>query len=347
MMEELRMKVADFDYHLPEELIAQEPMNPRDESRLMIVDRNSDEIEERVFKEIIDFFESGDTIVLNNTKVIPARLYGFKEETGGKVEFLLLTEVGLDTWEVLVRPGKKVKIGTRVVFGDRDLIAEVKERTEFGGRVVKFEYDGVFAEILDKLGEMPLPPYITKELEEREQYQTVFAKKRGAAAAPTAGLHFTEEVLSKLEEKGVNIVYITLHVGLGTFRPVRAEKVEEHDMHAEYYEVSQETAEIINKTKEEGKRVFAVGTTVTRTLETVGNEGGYVKADKGWTDIFIYPGYEYRVVDALLTNFHLPKSTLIMLVSAFCGQDLVMEAYQKAVEDEYRFYSFGDAMLII
>ncbi|KXS40053.1 MAG: S-adenosylmethionine:tRNA ribosyltransferase-isomerase, partial [Candidatus Frackibacter sp. T328-2] len=284
MMEELRMKVADFDYHLPEELIAQEPMNPRDESRLMIVDRNSDEIEERVFKEIIDFFESGDTIVLNNTKVIPARLYGFKEETGGKVEFLLLTEVGLDTWEVLVRPGKKVKIGTRVVFGDRDLIAEVKERTEFGGRVVKFEYDGVFAEILDKLGEMPLPPYITKELEEREQYQTVFAKKRGAAAAPTAGLHFTEEVLSKLEEKGVNIVYITLHVGLGTFRPVRAEKVEEHDMHAEYYEVSQETAEIINKTKEEGKRVFAVGTTVTRTLETVGNEGGYVKADKGWTD---------------------------------------------------------------
>ncbi|SDC64030.1 MULTISPECIES: tRNA preQ1(34) S-adenosylmethionine ribosyltransferase-isomerase QueA [unclassified Candidatus Frackibacter] len=341
------MKVADFDYHLPEELIAQEPMNPRDESRLMIVDRNSDEIEERVFKEIIDFFESGDTIVLNNTKVIPARLYGFKEETGGKVEFLLLTEVGLDTWEVLVRPGKKVKIGTRVVFGDRDLIAEVKERTEFGGRVVKFEYDGVFAEILDKLGEMPLPPYITKELEEREQYQTVFAKKRGAAAAPTAGLHFTEEVLSKLEEKGVNIVYITLHVGLGTFRPVRAEKVEEHDMHAEYYEVSQETAEIINKTKEEGKRVFAVGTTVTRTLETVGNEGGYVKADKGWTDIFIYPGYEYRVVDALLTNFHLPKSTLIMLVSAFCGQDLVMEAYQKAVEDEYRFYSFGDAMLII
>jgi S-adenosylmethionine:tRNA ribosyltransferase-isomerase len=343
------MKVSDFDYDLPEELIAQKPAEPRDESRLMILDRRSVDIEERVFKEVVnlDAIESGDTIVLNNTKVIPARLYGVKEETGGKVEFLLLNEVELDTWEVLVRPGRKVKIGTKVIFGDRDLIAEVKDRTDFGGRVVEFEYEGVFAEILDKLGSMPLPPYITRELEDRDKYQTIYAKKRGAAAAPTAGLHFTEEVLDELKAKGVNIVYITLHVGLGTFRPVRAETIEKHDMHAEYYEISGESAEIINQTRDNGKKVIAVGTTVTRTLETVGSQAGYVEADKGWTDIFIYPGYDFKVIDALLTNFHLPESTLIMLVSAFCGKQRVMTAYQQAIAENYRFYSFGDAMLII
>lgn len=340
------MKVSDFDYDLPEELIAQQPADPRDESQLMVLDRKTGRITERIFKQIIEFIEPGDTIVLNNTEVIPARLYGKKEETGGKVEFLLLTETELDTWEVLVRPGRKVKIGTRVVFGDNDLVAEVKDRTDFGGRVVEFEYDGVFAEVLDKLGEMPLPPYITKELEEREQYQTVYAQKRGAAAAPTAGLHFTEEVLAWLEDKGVNIANITLHVGLGTFRPVRADEVEEHDMHAEYYEVTDKAAESINQTKESGGRIIAVGTTVTRTLETVGNKEGYVEADKGWTDIFIYPGYEFKVIDGLLTNFHLPESTLIMMVSAFAGYDKVMAAYQQAIDKEYRFYSFGDAMLI-
>ncbi|SJZ72140.1 tRNA preQ1(34) S-adenosylmethionine ribosyltransferase-isomerase QueA [Selenihalanaerobacter shriftii] len=341
------MKVSEFDYNLPEELIAQEPADPRDESRLMVLNRENGNTEEKIFKEIVELIEPGDTIILNDTKVIPARLYGVKEETGGKVEFLLLNEVELDTWEVLVRPGRKVKIGTRVVFGDSDLVAEVKDRTDFGGRVVTFEYDGVFAEILDKLGEMPLPPYITKELENREQYQTVYAKKRGAAAAPTAGLHFTEEVLDALKEKGVNIAYITLHVGLGTFRPVRAETIKDHDMHAEYYEVSDKTAEIINQTKDQDQRVIAVGTTVTRTLETVSNAKGYVQSDKGWTDIFIYPGYEFKVVDALLTNFHLPESTLVMLVSAFCGRENTLAAYRKAVEEEYRFYSFGDAMLII
>ncbi|MBM7623209.1 tRNA preQ1(34) S-adenosylmethionine ribosyltransferase-isomerase QueA [Sporohalobacter salinus] len=340
------MKVSDFDYDLPEELIAQKPADPRDESQLMVLDRNTGRITEGIFKEIVNFIEPGDTIVLNNTEVIPARLYGKKEETGGKVEFLLLTETGLDTWEVLVKPGRKVKIGTRVVFGDNDLIAEVKGRTDFGGRVVEFEYDGVFAEVLDKLGEMPLPPYITKELEKKEQYQTVYAQKRGAAAAPTAGLHFTEEVLDQLEDKGINIATITLHVGLGTFRPVRADKVEEHDMHAEYYEVTDKAAKTINQTKEVGGKVIAVGTTVTRTLETVGSEDGYVAADKGWTDIFIYPGYEFKVVDELLTNFHLPKSTLIMMISAFAGYDKVMSAYQQAIDKKYRFYSFGDAMLI-
>lgn len=345
-MEELIMKVSDFDYELPENLIAQQPAEPRDESQLMILDRNTGSVTERTFKEIINFIDPGDTIVLNNTEVIPARLYGKKEKTGGQVEFLLLTEIESDTWEVLVRPGKKVKLGTRVVFGDHDLIAEVKDRTDFGGRVVEFEYEGIFAEVLDKLGEMPLPPYITKDLEAKEQYQTVYAQKRGAAAAPTAGLHFTTEVLDQLKDKGVNIVNITLHVGLGTFRPVRADKVEEHDMHEEYYEVTDKAAEAINKTKEAGNRIIAVGTTVTRTLETVGGEDGYITADKGWTDIFIYPGYEFKVIDGLLTNFHLPKSTLIMMVSAFAGYDKVMAAYQQAIDKEYRFYSFGDAMLI-
>ncbi|MCK8825214.1 tRNA preQ1(34) S-adenosylmethionine ribosyltransferase-isomerase QueA [Fuchsiella alkaliacetigena] len=342
------MQVSDFDYHLPEELIAQQPKEPRDESQLMVVEkRTTGKIEERIFKEIGDYLEPGDTLVLNDTKVIPARLYGAKAETGGQVEFLLLNEVALDTWEVLVRPGRKVKIGTTVLFGDGQLAATVKSRTDFGGRVVEFDYEGSFTELLDRLGEMPLPPYISQELENREDYQTVYAQKRGAAAAPTAGLHFTEELLNSLAKQGINIVYLTLHVGLGTFRPVRADKVEEHQMHAEYYEVSSQTAEVINRTKKAGNKVVAVGTTVTRTLETLGDETGQIEAAQGWTDIFIYPGYDFKVLDALVTNFHLPESTLIMLVSAFASPEIIMKAYQEAIEKEYRFYSFGDAMLII
>ncbi len=341
------MEVKDFDFELPERLIAQEPMEPRDKSRLMVINKSQDRIKGKIFKEIIDCFESGDTLVRNNTKVIPARLFGHKEETGGKVELLLLNQVKLGRWETLVRANGKVKLGTRIVFGNRELIAEVKEFTDFGGRIVEFEYDGIFEEILDKLGNMPLPPYITKELEDADKYQTVYAKKRGAAAAPTAGLHFTDDLLARIKDKGVNIVDITLHVGLGTFRPVKVDTIEEHDMHSEYYEVSEETARIINQTKELGNRVFSVGTTSTRTLETVATKEGRVKAEKGWTDIFIYPGYEFKLVDALITNFHLPQSTLIMLVSAFAGKDLTMEAYQRAVEEEYRFYSFGDGMLIV
>ncbi|MCK8827551.1 tRNA preQ1(34) S-adenosylmethionine ribosyltransferase-isomerase QueA [Natroniella acetigena] len=341
------MKVKDFDFELPDELIAQEPMEPRDESRLMVINREQEEIEGRIFKEIIDYFEAGDTLVRNNTKVIPARLFGHKEETGGKVELLLLNRVEIDTWETLVKANGKVKVGTRVVFGNGELVAEIKAETDFGGRVVEFEYTGVFEEILDKLGNMPLPPYITKELEEADKYQTVYAKKRGAAAAPTAGLHFTDQLLDEIKAKGVNIVDITLHVGLGTFRPVKVDDIEEHDMHSEYYEVSPEAAEMINQTKEQGKKVLSVGTTSTRTLETVANEDGIVRAEKGWTDIFIYPGYEFKVVDALITNFHLPQSTLLMLVSAFASQELALKAYRQAVAEEYRFYSFGDGMIIL
>ncbi|WP_018247763.1 tRNA preQ1(34) S-adenosylmethionine ribosyltransferase-isomerase QueA [Orenia marismortui] len=341
------MKVKDFDFELPEKLIAQEPMEPRDESRLMVINKIEDKIEDKIFKEIVDYFDPGDTLVRNNTKVIPARLFGHKEKTGGKVEILLLNQVKLDRWETLVRANGKVKIGTRIVFGNEELVAEVKDMTDFGGRVVEFEYDGVFEEILDQLGNMPLPPYITKELDDADKYQTVYAKKRGAAAAPTAGLHFTDNLLAQIKDKGVNIVDVTLHVGLGTFRPVKVDTIEEHDMHSEYYEISEETAQIINETKKRGNKVFSVGTTSTRTLETVADENGKVKASKGWTDIFIYPGYEFKLVDALITNFHLPQSTLVMLVSAFAGKDLTMRAYQQAVEEEYRFYSFGDGMLII
>jgi len=340
------MKVKDFDFELPEELIAQEPMEPRDESRLMVINRAKEQIEGKIFKEIIDYFEPGDTLVRNNTKVIPARLFGHKE-TGARVEVLLLTQVELGEWEALVRPGRKLKLGTRVIFGNGELVGEIKDRTDFGGRVIKFEYEGTFEAVLDKLGEMPLPPYITKELDKSDKYQTVYAKKQGAAAAPTAGLHFTDELLAKIEDKGVNIVDITLHVGLGTFRPVSVDTIEEHDMHSEYYEVSEETAKIINDTKERGNRVFSVGTTSTRTLESVATENGKIRAAKGWTDIFIYPGYEFKAVDALITNFHLPQSTLVMLVSAFAGQELTMKAYQQAVEQKYRFYSFGDGMLIL
>ncbi|WP_408954832.1 tRNA preQ1(34) S-adenosylmethionine ribosyltransferase-isomerase QueA [Natroniella sp. ANB-PHB2] len=341
------MKVKDFNFELPDKLIAQEPIEPRDESRLMVINREKKEIEGRIFKEVIDYFEAGDTLVRNNTKVIPARLFGYKEKTGGKVEFLLLNQVELDRWETLVKANGKVKVGTRVVFGNGELVAEVKAKTDFGGRVVEFEYTGVFEEILDKLGNMPLPPYITKELEETDKYQTVYAKKRGAAAAPTAGLHFTDQLLDEIKTKGVNIVDITLHVGLGTFRPVKVDDIEDHDMHSEYYEVSQKAAEMINQTKEQGKKVISVGTTSTRTLETVANEDGTVKAEKGWTDIFIYPGYKFKAVDALITNFHLPQSTLLMLISAFASQELALKAYRQAVAEEYRFYSFGDGMLIL
>lgn len=341
------MKVEEFDFDLPEELIAQKPVEPRDESNLLVVNKEEDVLEDRVFKDIVDYFSAGDTLVRNNTKVIPARLFGEKKQTGGKVEVLLLNQKELDTWEVLVKANGKVKVDTTIVFGNAKLEAEVKDITDFGGRVVEFEYDGIFEEILDELGNMPLPPYITRELDEPDKYQTVYAKKRGAAAAPTAGLHFTDRLLERLEEKGVNIVDITLHVGLGTFRPVKVDDIEEHDMHAEYYEVSSEAARVINKTKKEGHKVFAVGTTTTRTLETVADEDGRLQAEKGWTDIFIYPGYEFKSIDALITNFHLPESTLIMLVSAFAGQERTMEAYQHAVDEEYRFYSFGDGMLLL
>ncbi|AGB41771.1 S-adenosylmethionine:tRNA ribosyltransferase-isomerase [Halobacteroides halobius DSM 5150] len=341
------MKVEEFDFDLPEELIAQQPVEPRDESRLMVVDRQKDEIKEEVFKNIIDYFEPGDLLVRNNTKVIPARLFGNKEKTGGKVEFLLLNRVKLDTWETLVKANGKVKVGTRIVFGEGKLIAEVKDKTDFGGRIVEFEHDGIFEEILDELGSMPLPPYIKEELDNPEKYQTVYAKNRGAAAAPTAGLHFTDRLLQQIKDKGVKIADVTLHVGLGTFRPVKVDDVEEHDMHSEYYEVSQETAQLINQTKKKGKRVFAVGTTTTRTLETVVSEDGQIEAKKGWTDIFIYPGYNFKAIDALITNFHLPQSTLIMMVAALAGKSRILTAYQRAIEEEYRFYSLGDGMLII
>ncbi|GAB6100289.1 tRNA preQ1(34) S-adenosylmethionine ribosyltransferase-isomerase QueA [Halanaerocella petrolearia] len=341
------MKVEEFDFDLPEELIAQQPVEPRDESQLMVVNRAEDKLEHNTFKDIVDYFQPGDALVRNNTKVIPARLFGHKEETGGKVEFLLLNRVKLDTWETLVKANGKVRVGTRIVFGEGKLVAKVKDVTDFGGRVVEFEHEGVFEEILDELGSMPLPPYIKEKLENPDKYQTVYAEKRGAAAAPTAGLHFTDSLLNALKDKGVKIIDITLHVGLGTFRPVKVDDIEEHDMHSEYYEVSEEAAQLINETKEKGNRVFAVGTTTTRTLETVANEDGKINAGKGWTDIFIYPGYDFKGINALITNFHLPKSTLIMMVSAFAGRKLTMKAYQTAIEREYRFYSLGDGMLII
>ena len=341
------MKVEDFDFELPEEKIAQKPVTPRDESKLMVVKREEDEIKHHRFKEIINYLSPGDALVRNNTQVIPARLFGKKKETGGKVEFLLLNRKELDIWEVLVKANGKVKIDTKVLFGKGKLEAKIKEVTDYGGRVVEFEYEGQFEQILEELGNMPLPPYITEELEEPKKYQTVYAEKKGAAAAPTAGLHFTEELLEKIKAKGVEIIDITLHVGLGTFRPVAAKEVEEHDMHAEYFEVSKEAAQAINRVKEKGNKIFAIGTTTTRTLETVAKEDGGIKADKGWTDIFIYPGYEFKAIDALVTNFHLPESTLIMMVSAFGGQDIIFNAYKVAKEENYRFYSFGDGMLIL
>lgn len=341
------MNVEDFDFHLPEELIAQTPLKDRTASRLLVVDRETGGFEDRKFSDILEYFEPGDCLVLNDTKVLPARLLGTKEETGAAIEVLLLTDKGEDEWETLVKPAKRVKPGTVVTFGDGLLKAECTGVGDHGGRTFKFSYEGIFYEVLDRLGEMPLPPYIHEKLDDRERYQTVFAKERGSAAAPTAGLHFTEELLGKIREKGVEIVFITLHVGLGTFRPVSVDTIENHEMHSEYYSVSEEAASAIRKTKEAGGRVIAVGTTSTRTLETIASEhNGNIVAAGGWTSIFIYPGYEYKAIDGLITNFHLPKSTLIMLVSAFSSREIILNAYRHAVDERYRFFSFGDAMFL-
>ena len=337
----------DFDFDLPEELIAQTPLKDRTSSRLLVVDKTTHSIEDKHFSDLLDELEEGDTLVVNNTRVLPARLYGTKEETGAHIEVLLLTNTEGDKWETLVKPAKRMKVGSVVSFGDGRLKATVVEELEQGGRIIEFSYEGVFLEVLESLGEMPLPPYIKERLEDKERYQTVYAKENGSAAAPTAGLHFTEELMQKIREKGVNIVPVTLHVGLGTFRPVSVDSLEDHKMHSEYYNVSKETAEMIEATKKAGKRVIAVGTTSIRTLETVArdNDGHGVPAS-GWTDIFISPGYEFRVVDAFVTNFHLPKSTLVMLVSAYLGREFTLEAYQHAIKERYRFFSFGDAMFV-
>lgn len=340
------MKVSDFNYNLPKELIAQVPIKDRDQSRLMVLDRKNKTIEHKIFKDIIDYLEPGDCLVRNNTKVIPARLYGVKEETGANVEFLLLKRVDGDIWEVMVKPGRKLVPGVRVEFGNGLLKAEILEKFEDGNRKVKFEYNGIFNEILNEIGLMPLPPYIHEKLKEKDRYQTVYAKYEGSAAAPTAGLHFTDELFKKLKEKGVEVANVTLHVGIGTFRPVKVENIEEHDMHSEHFYIKAEDAEKINKAKREGHRVIAVGTTSCRVLESIADENGYVKEVEGDTNIFIYPGYKFKCLDALITNFHLPESTLIMLVSALAGKDFIMKAYEEAVKEQYKFFSFGDAMFI-
>ena len=341
------MKTSDFYYDLPEELIAQDPLEDRTASRLLVLDRKTGAVKHKIFSDVIDYLNKGDCLVINNTRVIPARLIGEKEGTGGKVEVLLLKRRANDVWETLVKPGKKLKPGAKITFGDGRLRAEVLEVVEEGNRLVKFHYEGIFEEILDSLGEMPLPPYITHKLEDKEMYQTVYAKFDGSAAAPTAGLHFTKELLSKIEEKGIKIASITLHVGLGTFRPVKVDDVNNHHMHTEWYEVNAEAADIINETKRNGGRVICVGTTSCRTIESVADENGYMKAKTGETDIFIYPGYKFKVMDGLITNFHLPESTLVMLVSAFAGKENVLAAYETAVKERYRFFSFGDAMILI
>lgn len=340
------MKVSDFNYNLPEELIAQVPLEKRDESRLMVLNRKNQSIEHRVFKDIIDYLQPGDCLVRNNTKVIPARIYG-KKETGANVEFLLLNNIEGDIWESIVRPGNKLHIGTKVIFKDGLLKAEILDIMPGGTRKVKFHYNGIFNEILDEIGLMPLPPYIHEELREKDRYQTVYAKYEGSAAAPTAGLHFTPELLKKIEEKNVQIANVTLHVGIGTFRPVKEDTVEAHKMHSEHFYIKQEDCDKINKAKQEGKRVIAVGTTSCRVLETIADENtGLVRKVEGDTQIFIYPGYKFKCIDGLITNFHLPQSTLLMLVSALAGKDFIMNAYSEAVKDKYRFFSFGDAMFI-
>ncbi|KJE27225.1 tRNA ribosyltransferase-isomerase [Geobacillus kaustophilus] len=342
------MKVDLFDFRLPEELIAQTPLPDRAASRLMVLDKRTGAIRHEMFRNIISYLNPGDCLVLNDTRVMPARLYGEKEETGGTVEVLLLKQLDGDRWETLVKPGKRVKPGTKLTFGEGKLEAVCLDTLEHGGRVLEFSYDGLFYEVLAELGEMPLPPYIKEKLDDPERYQTVYAREIGSAAAPTAGLHFTEELLDAIREKGVHIVFITLHVGLGTFRPVQVDEVEKHDMHAEFYQMSEETAETLNRVREQGGRIIAVGTTSTRTLETIaGKHNGRFAAESGWTDIFIYPGYEFKGIDGLVTNFHLPKSTLIMLVSALAGRENILHAYEVAVKERYRFFSFGDAMLII
>lgn len=340
------MKTDDFDFELPEELIAQHPILKRDQSRMMVLNRESGEMEHKIFSDIVDYLRSGDVLVLNDTKVIPARLFGVKEDTLAHVEILLLKNIEKDNWECLVKPAKRVKVGTVISFGDGLLKAKCISIGEEGIRTFTFSYDGVFYELLDKLGTMPLPPYITEQLSEQERYQTVYAKNLGSAAAPTAGLHFTKEILQRLNDKGVEVCYVTLHVGLGTFRPVNVEDVTRHVMHSEYYTMSLEVADKLNKAKEEGRRIIAVGTTSTRTLETVIKKYGSFKECSGWTDIFIYPGIKLEAIDGLITNFHLPKSTLIMLVSAFSSKEIILGAYKEAVNSRYRFFSFGDCMFI-
>lgn len=340
------MRVEDFNYNLPEELIAQTPLEKRDESRLLVLDKESGNIEHKRFYNIIDYLSPGDTLVLNDTKVLPARLIGVKEETNAVIEILLLKNLKNDIWECLVKPAKRIKIGTVISFGDGKLKAKCIEVHEDGIRHIELIYNGILMEILDELGTMPLPPYIHENLEDQSRYQTVYAKEIGSAAAPTAGLHFTKELLEKIKEKNINIAYVTLHVGLGTFRPVSVEKVEDHEMHKEYYMMNKKTADLLNETKKKGKKIIAVGTTSTRTLETIMTKYNEFRECSGWTDIFIYPGYEWKAVDYLITNFHLPKSTLVMLVSSLAGKDNIMNAYKCAIEEKYRFFSFGDAMLI-
>ncbi|MBX9101660.1 tRNA preQ1(34) S-adenosylmethionine ribosyltransferase-isomerase QueA [Streptococcus anginosus] len=341
------MNTADFDFHLPEELIAQTPLEKRDASRLLVVNHETGQLEDTHFDAIIDQLHPGDALVMNDTRVLPARLHGEKPETGGHVELLLLKNIAGDDWEVLAKPAKRLKVGAAISFGDGRLTATVLEELEHGGRIVRFHYQGIFLEVLESLGEMPLPPYIHEKLKDRERYQTVYAKENGSAAAPTAGLHFTKELLTQIEAKGVKLVYLTLHVGLGTFRPVSVDNVDEHEMHSEFYTLSEEAADTLRQVKASGKRVIAVGTTSIRTLETIGSKfNGEIKADSGWTNIFIKPGYDWKIVDAFSTNFHLPKSTLVMLVSAFAGRELVLSAYQHAIDEKYRFFSFGDAMFI-
>ena len=340
------MKVSDFNYDLPEELIAQTPIKKRDESRLMVLDKTNKTIEHKVFKDILEYLKPGDCLVRNNTKVIPARLYGIKEDTGVNVEFLLLNRIEGDIWEVMVHPGRRLKKGVKVTFGDGLLKAEILEQMDNGNRKVKFEYKGIFNEILDQIGLMPLPPYIKERLKDKDRYQTVYAKYEGSAAAPTAGLHFTDELLEKIKAKGIEIANVTLHVGIGTFRPVKVENIEDHDMHSEHYYIKQEDADKINNARRNGGRIISVGTTSCRVLESVADENGFVKEVEGDTSIFIYPGYKFKCIDCLITNFHLPESTLIMLVSTLAGKDFVMNAYEEAVKEKYRFFSFGDAMFI-
>lgn len=341
------MKLEDFDFNLPESLIAQEPIKDRSKSRLLVLNKTSGAIEHKIFEDIISYIEPGDCLVLNNTKVIPARLNGYRKKTQGKIEMLLLKPVDVDTWEVLVKPGRKARKGDQILFGHGRLIAKILDDTDFGGRIVSFTYDTSFKKIINELGQMPTPPYIKKILKDKNRYQTVYAKTYGSSAAPTAGLHFTQELLEKIRSKGISTAFITLHVGLGTFRPVIVENIEEHKMHTEYYEISKDASEKINFTKQSGGKIYAVGTTSTRTLETASNIKGEIKPCRGWSDIFIYPGYNFKVIDGLITNFHLPKSTLIMLVCAFAGREKVFKAYKEAISEGYKFFSFGDAMLLM
>ena len=341
------MQLKDFYYDLPQELIAQDPLLHRSESRMMVLNREKDTIEHKYFYDILDYLKPGDCLVINDTKVIPARLLGVKEDTGAAIEVLLLKRLDDCTWETLVKPGRKARVGARIVFGEGKLIGEVVDIVEEGNRIIRFEYQGISEEILDELGQMPLPPYITHKLEDKNRYQTVYAEHEGSAAAPTAGLHFTEELLEKIQKKGIQIAHVTLHVGLGTFRPVKEENILDHHMHSEFYVIDEKAAETINETRTHGGRIIAIGTTSTRTLETVADEAGRVHACSGWTDIFIYPGYKFKAIDGLITNFHLPESTLLMLVSAFYNREKILAAYQEAVKEKYRFFSFGDAMLIL